>query len=141
MKTVKHNKLVLQIYDSIEELPLIRFQKFNKFLMIDAGIGSDINEISNHIGRIKGFIELGKDEGLKSAKQELENLKTSMYLISEGISPKYLAFTALIHSVNGEVITDLSDDSCKKTLTRINQVPVNKIDKWLSILKKKLKMK
>lgn len=137
MQTLKHNKLILRVYDSIDELPLIRFQAFNKFMLIDSGVGSDLNEITARINKIKALI----DNDTNKAKQELENIKTSMFLISENISPKYLAFTAWIHSVNGKEVVDFSDDKCKRLLNEINTIPVGLIDRWISLLKKKLKPK
>ena len=41
--TLGTHKVVM--YDSIEELPIVRFQKYNKMLMLDAGLGSDVTDI------------------------------------------------------------------------------------------------
>ena len=42
MVKAKIGKHEVEIYDTIEELPMVRFHKYQKLLLIDAGIGSDI---------------------------------------------------------------------------------------------------
>ncbi|MGF2526095.1 hypothetical protein ACQUW0_27690, partial [Ralstonia pseudosolanacearum] len=42
MVTVKIGKHTVEMYDTIEELPIVRFHKYQKLLLIDAGIGADI---------------------------------------------------------------------------------------------------
>jgi len=39
MKNLIVNKKVVRVYDSIDEMPIVNFQKYNKYLLIDSGIG------------------------------------------------------------------------------------------------------
>lgn len=71
MKEIEIGKHTVEIYDSIDELPIKRFHKFNKYLLIDAGVGSDLNSISEKINRIVRFID---KEDKANAKIELDNL-------------------------------------------------------------------
>lgn len=135
MKTIYVNKLKIKLYSSIDELPIVNFQKYNKFLLIDSGIGSDVDDIDTHIVRIARLIK-GKDT--EKAMQELQNLRQNLFMINSSISPKYLAFTALIHSIDDKELTDLSDDNLKEVLKRINAVQHSKLIEWLFELKKKL---
>ena len=41
MKTTKIGERAVVLYDSIDELPILRFHAYNKMLLIDAGVGSD----------------------------------------------------------------------------------------------------
>lgn len=135
MKTINLNRRVIKIYDSIDELPIINFQKYNKYLLIDSGIGSDVNDIDAHITRIAKFIKAGSQD---KALQELQNMRQNMYMINSGISPKYLAFAALIHSIDGKELTDLSDDNLKEVLENIKHLEHSAIEKFLIWLKKKI---
>lgn len=135
MKTVCVNKLKIKLYSSIDELPIANFQKYNKFLLIDSGIGSDVDDIDTHIVRIARLIN-NKDS--EKAIQELQNLRQNMFMISSQISPKYMAFTALIHSIDDKELTDLSDENLREVLERIKAVPHSKLIDWLLELKKKL---
>ena len=104
--------------------------------MIDSGIGSDVDDIDAHITNIAKYINT-KDE--KKALLELQNMRQSMYMINSEISPKYLAFAALIHSIDGKEVTDLSDDGLKALLEEIKQIKHSKVIEFLFWLKKKLR--
>lgn len=135
MKTFKFNRKTITVYDSIDEMPIVNFQKYNKYLLIDSGIGSDMNDIDAHIIKVAKFI---KANDSKKALQELQNMRQNMYMINNEISPKCLAFAALVHSIDGKEITDLSDDGLKAVLEAINTSKHSKIIEVLAWLKKKV---
>lgn len=134
MKTININNSKVEIYDSIEELPTRRFHKFNKFMLIDAGIGSDLNDINAHIYKVMKFIDGGDTT---SAKQQLENLRQSLYLIAQETSAKHLSFTALVRSIDGVEVTDLSDENLNKILNVFNSETASGLDNLIDSLKKK----
>ena len=49
MKTVQIKGMDVELYNSIEDLPIMRFHKYNKMLLIDAGIGSDLADFDRHM--------------------------------------------------------------------------------------------
>ena len=135
MKNLLVNKKIVRVYDSIDEMPIINFQKYNKYLLIDSGIGSDADDVDAHIARIAKLIK-AKDS--KKALQELQNMRQNIYMINSEISPKYLAFAALIQSIDGKEVTDLSDDGLKKLLHELKEIKHSKIIDFLMWLKKKV---
>ena len=135
MKNVLINKKVVRVYDSIDEMPIINFQKYNKYLLIDSGIGSDADDIDAHIVKIAKYI---KSNNNRKALQELQNMRQNIYMVNSEISPKYLAFAALIHSVDGKEVNDLSDDGLKKLLQDLKEVKHSKVIDFLLWLKKKV---
>jgi hypothetical protein len=135
MKNLIVNKKVVRVYDSIDEMPIVNFQKYNKYLLIDSGIGSDADDIDAHITRVAKFI---KSNNAKKALQELQNMRQNIYMVNSEISPKYLAFAALIHSVDGKEVNDLSDDGLKKLLQDLKEVKHSKVIDFLLWLKKKV---
>lgn len=135
MKSLLINNKIVKIYDSIDEMPIVNFQKYNKYLLIDSGIGSDIDDIDSHVLRIAKFI---KSNNSKKALQELQNMRQNIYMVNSEISPKYLAFAALIHSIDGVEITDLSDDGLKAVLNGLRAVKHSAIISLLMKLKKKV---
>lgn len=134
MKRLEINKHIYEIYDSIDDMPIINFQKFNKLLLIDSGLGSDIDSIDTHLVNLAKLIKTD----MSKAQQEIQNLRQTMYMVSAGISPKYLAFTALIRSIDGKINTDLSDDNLKRILENLNSVKHSFIINILLSVKKKL---
>lgn len=135
MKNLLINKKIVRVYDSIDEMPIINFQKYNKYLLIDSGIGSDADDIDAHIVKIAKYI---KSNNNKKALQELQNMRQNMYMVNNEISPKYLAFAALIHSIDGKEVNDLSDDSLKKLLQDLKDIKHSKVIDFLLWLKKKV---
>lgn len=135
MKSLLINKKIVRIYDSIDEMPIINFQKYNKYLLIDSGIGSDADDIDAHIIKIAKFI---KANNSKKALQELQNMRQNMYMVNSEISPKYLAFAALIYSIDGKEVNDLSDDGLKKLLQDLKDIKHSKVINFLLWLKKKV---
>lgn len=136
MKTeiVNGNKVVY--YDGdIMELNAYRFQRFNKYLLIDSGIGSDIQDVDNHIERIKGFVKTDKDKALT----ELDNMRHNIYLVMKNITPKHLAVCTLIHSINGVPVTDLSDEGIQQIYEKLNKkLSAGWFEHKFQALKKKL---
>lgn len=135
MKILQLNNKIIKLYDSIDEMPIVNFQKYNKYLLIDSGVGSDADDIDAHITKIAKLI---KADNKVKALQELQNMRQNMHMVNSEISPKYLAFAALIHDIDGEKVTDLSDDSLKAILGSINEIRHSKIIEFLLGLKKKV---
>ena len=135
MKSLLINKKIVRVYDSIDEMPIVNFQKYNKYLLIDSGIGSDADDIDAHIVKIAKFIKANNN---KKALQELQNMRQNMYMVHNEISPKYLAFAALIHSIDGKEVNDLSDDGLKKLLQGLKGIKHSKVIDFLLWLKKKV---
>ena len=77
MKKILFNNRTIEVYDSIEELPIVNFQKYNKYLLIDSGIGSDVDSIDEHIVKIAKLI---KKEDSQKAMQELLNMRQNLYM-------------------------------------------------------------
>jgi len=135
MKKVVINGIVLELYDGIEELPIVNFQKFNKYMLIDSGIGSDFEDINNHISTLARLV---KSSDKVKALQELQNMRQNIFMIISNISPKHMAFAAFIHSVNGQKVTDLSDENLKRIMDSLRAVKRSKIIDLLTGLKKKV---
>lgn len=124
----------LEIYDSIDELPVIRFHKYNKMLLIDSGIGSDLADFDSHVERAIRYCRTKPE----LAAAELDNLRQNVYFIQQEISPKHLAFCVLVRSINGEPFNDLSDDGLKGLLERLNQASNKEMTAHLETVKKKI---
>lgn len=134
MKVGKINKHKIEIFDAIDEMPIQRFQKYNKYMLIDSGVGSDLQDILDHIERAKIYIKANP----AMAVTELENLRQALYLVSEEMSPKYMAFAVLVNKIDGKPADDLSDVGLKKVLETLKDAPKTWIDRILDSVKKKI---
>lgn len=135
MKTVFIKGKKIQLYDSIDEMPIVNFQKYNKCVLIDSGLGSDIDSIDNHIVDIAKYVKNGDT---KNALQELQNMRQTMHMIVSGVSPKNLAFAALIYSIDGVEQKNLSDEHLQEIMNELNELPFGLFIDLVEKLKKKL---
>lgn len=135
MREIKLNKKKVLLYDSIEELPITRFHKYNKMILVDAGIGSDLAGLDRLIERVARYV---KKNDLKNAEAELENMRQNVYFIQNNISPRYLAFAALVKSVDGVSCDDLSDDGLQKIVNMLSDENHKEVTEHLDSVKKKI---
>ena len=66
MRKVRVGRHVLDLYDGIDDMPIGRFHRFNRNLMVDAGIGSDLQAVDSHITKAMAFMKAGKAEAGQS---------------------------------------------------------------------------
>ena len=135
MKEVKLGKHKVMLYNSIDELPIVRFHRYNKCLLVDAGLGSDLNAVDGHIERAVRFIN---GDHRKEAATEMENIRQTIYLILQGMNPRHLAFAALVKEVDGKACDDISDEGLKRTLELLGDVPVGEMTAENEAVKKKI---
>jgi len=116
MQEVIINKHKLVIHDDIDQLTINQFNKVNKYWMLSDNLGNDFADIDKvHLSRLL-LIAGDKEKTLK----EVQNLRILVNNIILETSPEQLAFIALIHSIDGMLLTDFSDDNLKKILLQLN---------------------
>ena len=135
MVTEKIGKHTVEFYDTIEELPIVRFHKYQKLLLVDAGIGSDIAAFDQRIEKARRFIVAGNPD---KAQQELENLRQCVFLIQSGVSPKHRAFAALVTKIDGQDCNDIGDTALAAITEKLNDVPESILTARLDAVKKKI---
>lgn len=134
MSIIKIGKHTVEIYDDIESLPVVRYHKYSKMLLVDAGIGSGAGAASEHLAKISAFVRQGKTA---EALQGLENLVQSLEFSAAELNPKMLAFAALVKSVDGEPITDITDEGLQKTAKMFDGEPMGDVAHAFAGVKKK----
>lgn len=135
MVTVKIGKHTVEMYDAIDELPIVRFHKYQKLLLVDAGIGADITAFDQRIEKTRRFLMAGKPD---QAQKELENIRQCVYLIQSGINPKHRAFAALVTKIDGQDVTDCNDETLAKITETLNDTPEPELTAQLDAVKKKI---
>ena len=135
MKEVELNGHKVRLYDSIDDLPIVRFHKYNRMLLVDAGIGAEIGDLDNHLERVVRYIRKGDNE---NATKELENMRQNVYMVMAEQNTKHLSFACLVDSIDGVQQTDLSPDGLAKVIELLSGAPRGEIDKILASVKKKI---
>lgn len=136
MVEVTVNNHRLKLFASAEEVPIRRYSRFQKYNLIESGIGSDISSIGLHFGKLFEFIVHKMNE---AALQEGKNLYYNFYMLLEEISVPGMAFCCLLHSIDDDVIDDISEDNLKATVTKLSAIGLTQahVTEWNSRLKKK----
>lgn len=105
------------LYDSINNLPMDQFSKMQKYQLIESGIGSNISEFDQHFDKVA---ELLKHDEKNKAIQELKNMRQLFWHNMQEVDPSQLAFCCMIHSIDGEMITDYSEGSLEVMRKRLS---------------------
>lgn len=135
MKTVKIGKHLAELYDSIEELPVVRYHKYQKYLLIDSGIGATIEDFDKHIEKARRYC---MTDDTANAQKELENLRQSVYMIQSELSPRHLAFACLVFSIDGKQCTDITDDGLRKIVENFSNASIKDLTDCIESVKKKI---
>lgn len=125
----------VEVYDSIEEIPIVRWHKYQKYALIESGIGSDLSALDGHMQRVSAFIKKGDTD---SAVKEIENLRQSVFFIQQGANPKLMSAVCLIKSIDGKPNDDLTEEGIKRTIDKLSNVPNGVIAALYKVVKKKM---
>lgn len=135
MRTVQTTKHRYEIYDSIEDMPIVRYHKFNQLLVMGNGVGNDGNAILSHIGAARQLIRDGKT---KEADLELANVYHTVSFMTNLTDPKNMAFAALVKSIDGKECDDITQAGLEAISAIIqDDMKVGERDDALDGIKKK----
>lgn len=134
--TIQLKGLEVELYNSITDFPIMNYQEYNAGLLVDANIGSGMEDVTRHISGIYGLI----DKDPEAAKSELEKLNQCFFLIVSRSNPKMDSFVARIKALNGQTVTDYSEANRRRIAKRLSdaQFTAGLLDRALEWLKKKL---
>lgn len=133
MKLTINDKQVT-FYDSIDELPIKRYNLLNKYSLIDLGIGSDVSDIVRHHSRFNQFLELKDYESLYV---ENENLMINYNFILSAKNIKGYVLASLIKEIDGEKV-DVSDSTIEEYVDFLesSDLTIGQLEQYTDNLKK-----
>lgn len=116
---VVHNGHEIEYDDSIQDLNICRFQTYNFNVLLDAAIGSDLNDFDSRVNMVAMLIDKDPDK----AKAELANFQQLVHFVMSNTTPKFNSFAALVTSIDGDKIDkdELSEADIKDILKRISE--------------------
>jgi len=120
MQEIKLNDSVtIKCYTDADEMPLNRYMAFQKYLLMDSGVGCDMRAVSEHFQRFHQYLAGGM---YAEAGKEAENLHFNMFSILERINFQALAFGCRVYAINDEILTDYSEDALLILSERFNEM-------------------
>lgn len=135
MKKARIGVHEVTLYDNIEEMPIGRYHKYQKYAIIDSGLGSDLTNLDAHLQRAMAFVRKGEGE---KAVTELNNLRQNVFFIQQGISPQLLSCACLVAEMDGIPQNDLSEEGLQHLIETLSDVPTNIFTALFEAVKKKI---
>lgn len=132
----------IELYESIKEMPIERFNEFSKLAALDMGVGSTLEDFHNHFSKLHAYVVNNKrDEALI----EMSNVYQGFFYAINKISIWSYSFCAFIKSVDGEeynrteindhriLIKKLSEkgltvDKCQSTIDEVKKNLIQSFD-------------
>lgn len=119
MKIVNVGKHEVEFYDTAEKMTMKRYQRFNKFVMIDNEVGSDFADFNSRLSKVIEFFKKGlKDKGVR----ELDNWRQMVYNSFTEYSPKAQALGLLVHKIDGVEYNDISSSGIERVLDKLEAI-------------------
>ncbi len=127
----------IKLLDSIKELTSERTHDFNKLVLQDVEIGSDMDAVAGHFSKLGNMLANKKSD---EAIQEAKNLHNNIFYMIEKINLKSLCFSVFVHKIDKDFITDFTIDGAKDISKRISKIglPHEQVEDILEEIKKKL---
>jgi len=119
MKIIEIGEHKINIWASAKEMPTSRYMTFQKYLLMDSGIGDTMESVNNHFNKLHTFLAHSK---IEDAKKEAENLHFNFYSILNEVDYQSRAFACMVHSINDELKTDYSDEALGETLKQLSDL-------------------
>lgn len=120
----KINNVVL--YDSIDNMPQLRKHLFDKFLILEDGIGGSIEGIEKSFSKLDSYIA-AKD--FDKLLMERQNIHARFINALSGINFKSMAFVCLVKSISGEIVEIIDESTAeefqKKALKKVSHSQLN----------------
>jgi hypothetical protein len=124
MKTTKIKGHEITTWESIDELPIVRFAAFNKYMMIDSGLGNTLADIDRvHIVPLLQVLD-----NKEKAQQQIQNMRELIFSIENGFNYNHSAYCCLIHSIDGKPCTDISETGIEQLKKRLEEIGVTNGD-------------
>lgn len=125
--------MVLGVYSSIKEMPIKVSKSFSAYVVKDAGIGSDMQSVDEHLGKTLQYLA---HKRVEDATEEVKNMRYNIFVMLTGMDYRAMSMLCLVASVNGQPWVDHTDEGLARLLEMIEQYPVGTLEAALEEVKK-----
>jgi len=132
----KNGKHIIKFYDSIRQLPMRRYQKFNKYMMISSEVGESVEDYDRRTQRAIQYLNANDT---KNASIELENRRQNVHHAMSEYSPKGYALAIMVYSIDGEVFDSFDDEILNSVIDKLDKIgfDIEQVNEVVSEVKKK----
>ena len=116
---VKCGNHEVELYDSMHDLGILRFQRFNKYQMNAIEIGSNFDDYDKRTAKTYQFLQKGM---VAEAMQELNNRRMTVYAAFEEFTPTGKALAILVKRIDKRMFTDYSNSTLDIVIKRLDEI-------------------
>jgi hypothetical protein len=109
----------IEIYDSIQNLPILRFQKFNKYQMIACDIGCDFNDYELRTQKALAFLQKNM---VPEAMQELKNRRQAVFNAFNESNPNSRSFAVLVKRIDKQKFVEYAPNDLDLVMQKLNDI-------------------
>lgn len=117
--TYKFNNHEIEMFDSIQNLPILRFQKFNKYQMIASEIGNTFADYDQRTTKALQFLQKGMTN---EAIQELENRRQTVFNAFNEFTPVGKSFAVLVKRIDKVKYKNFAPDDLDNCLNHLERI-------------------
>lgn len=119
--TIEFNGHKIEVYDNTQNLPILRFQKFNKYLMLANEVGNSFEDYDARTAKALQFLQKNM---VTEAIQELNNRRQAVFNAYNEYSPAGRGFAILVKKIDDKVYTGISPDELDEVLRHLEKVGI-----------------
>ena len=112
----------VELYENIDEMPIINFAQLEKNLIIESGVGANLKDFEVRLEIMSQFISSGHN---KKAINEINNMRNLFWNITNEIRPDMDAYSCFVHTINGEKRQN-TEDGIEKTTKMLKEIGFTK---------------
>ena len=109
----------VEVFDSIQNMGILRLQKFNKYQMIASEIG---NTFADYDARTEKVYKLLQKDMVAEAMQELNNRRQTVFNAFNEFTPTGKAMAILVKRIDKRVYKDYSPNALDEILARLEKI-------------------
>jgi hypothetical protein len=101
------NSSKIELYESIDDLPIVRYHLFQLMLLQDSGIGSTMGDVVEHLSKMDYFMT---HDMKKEAQDVRRNLQVTYFNIINELNYNHLAYACLVKRIGDETFTSIQTE-------------------------------
>jgi len=115
----------IELYESTQDLPILRFQKFNKYVMIANEVGNTFEDYDQRTVKALSFLQ---KEMVPEAIQELSNRRQTVFNAFNEFSPKSKAFAVLVKRIDSKYYDGYSPGELDEVLKHLDRIGLSYVN-------------
>lgn len=133
----KHGKHQIELFASIDNLPILRYNRFIKYQMQASEIGSNFVDFDRRSLKLIQFLQKNM---IKEAAQEVENRRLTIHNSYNDIIPSGKAFACLVRRIDNVEYKEYSPENLDACLDHLERIGLGNADamEQLKEVKKKI---